>query len=410
MMVVIATISCFQLAMAQSTLRNCSYPAVYGFGDSLSDTGNSIAAFPDKFVNAARDPNGAVYPTHAADRFSDGKQLFDYLAFGVRSRPIYPVLRGTAADFTVGTNFAAAGASARKVKVWVDDHKFNVPFSLDTERQWYERYKVRLWFYESPVFNNGRLVLSLPKLATVNESLFMVWAGHHDYFFSLYDKTLSPSRTRKIVPDVVAAIEDHLDKLLTPVTFTPPGFDTFFMPTATQIFVVNLPPLGCNPAMLTMYGSANEDYDDYGCLIKLNKISSAHNKLLKQKVDGLRIKYPKSSLVFADAEGVYLDILKDPMAYNISSPLKACCGYGGLYNFNTKVTCGHAGTVNGKFVNLTMSTPAKPCENPGAHISWDGVHTSDAFNKAAVTAFLTGKHIDLSNYVANPCNPDFSNF
>lgn len=77
-------------------------------------------------------------------------------AFGVRRRPIYPVLRGTAGDFTYGTNFAAYGAPARTVKVWVkESDKFSSPFSLDVQQEWYERYKVRVWFYESPTFNGA---------------------------------------------------------------------------------------------------------------------------------------------------------------------------------------------------------------------------------------------------------------
>jgi hypothetical protein len=62
-----------------ATLPNCSYPAVYAFGDSLTDTGNSIAAFPEKFANAEQDPNGILFPTHAADRFTDGKLFVDFL-------------------------------------------------------------------------------------------------------------------------------------------------------------------------------------------------------------------------------------------------------------------------------------------------------------------------------------------
>lgn len=41
--------------------------------------------------------------------------------------------------------------------MWVkDSDKFNSPFSLDVQQEWYERYKVRVWFYESTRFNpNG---------------------------------------------------------------------------------------------------------------------------------------------------------------------------------------------------------------------------------------------------------------
>lgn len=70
----------FQVMVVEgSTLPNCSYPAVYAFGDSLSDTGNSIAAFPEQFANAELNPNGLQFPMHAADRYTDGKLLLDFL-------------------------------------------------------------------------------------------------------------------------------------------------------------------------------------------------------------------------------------------------------------------------------------------------------------------------------------------
>jgi alpha-L-fucosidase len=55
------------------------------------------------------------------------------------------------------------------------------------------------------------LVQSLPLLSTWNESLFTVWSGYQDYFFSLYDKKLTIKQTEKIVPDVVAAIETLIE-------------------------------------------------------------------------------------------------------------------------------------------------------------------------------------------------------
>lgn len=77
-LVTLCVTSCFQFT-SSAQLPNCSYPAVFAFGDSLSDTGNSIAAFPEKFANAEQDPNGVLFPMHAADRFTDGKLLLDFL-------------------------------------------------------------------------------------------------------------------------------------------------------------------------------------------------------------------------------------------------------------------------------------------------------------------------------------------
>lgn len=87
----------------------------------------------------------------------------------------------------------------------------------------------------------------------------------------------------------------------------------------------------------------------------------------------------------------------------ITNPLSACCGYGGKYNFNKKVTCGHAGTVDGVSLNLTI-----PCAEPTTYASWDGIHTSERFNRAVATAFLTGNHITPKGGFR--CIPDFSNW
>ncbi len=88
---------------------------------------------------------------------------------------------------------------------------------------------------------------------------------------------------------------------------------------------------------------------------------------------------------------------------DVTAPLKACCGVGGAYNFDTKLTCGHAGAYKNTFVNLTVRPP---CPNPAGHLSWDGIHTSDTFNKAVATAFLTGKHVTPKGGLN--CTPDFT--
>lgn len=67
------------LVKESRSLKTCEYPAVYGFGDSLVDVGNSIAALPHQFAGAEVDPNGAYWPLRAADRLSDGKLFVDFV-------------------------------------------------------------------------------------------------------------------------------------------------------------------------------------------------------------------------------------------------------------------------------------------------------------------------------------------
>lgn len=72
-----------QLPSSVVALKNCSRPAIYAFGDSLTDVGNSIAAFPDQFYEEELDMKleayGVEFPKHGADRWSDGKLLVDFL-------------------------------------------------------------------------------------------------------------------------------------------------------------------------------------------------------------------------------------------------------------------------------------------------------------------------------------------
>ena len=102
---------------------------------------------------------------------------------------------------------------------------------------------------------------------------------------------------------------------------------TFSDPSAWQgvlafggndIFVVNLPPFGCFPAMLTLFQSPTASYDGYGCLKDINKISASHNQILGEKMIALRTKYPTANLYYGDIHGVYTDILKNPTAYSMA--------------------------------------------------------------------------------------------
>ena len=99
----------------------------------------------------------------------------NFAAFGIRRRPNYAILRGTASDFTYGSNFATAGASARNSSTWVKNAGFNTPFSLEVQLQWLVRYKVRLGYYynQNPVSKYNHFLLHThPFLVDTSEASF----------------------------------------------------------------------------------------------------------------------------------------------------------------------------------------------------------------------------------------------
>lgn len=75
-------------------------------------------------------------------------------------------------------------------------------------------------------------------------------------------------------------------------------------------------------------------------------------------------------------------------------PLKACCGYGGKYNYGDNFTCfgiQTKTTVNGKPVLL------KSCKKPRERISWDGIHYSEAADKIVFDRISSGAFSDPPN-------------
>ncbi|XP_057797661.1 GDSL esterase/lipase At1g29670-like isoform X2 [Salvia miltiorrhiza] len=84
-------------------------PCVFFFGDSLFDNGNNN--FLLTFANVNYPPYGIDYPAGPTGRFSNGKNLPDFLAeFLGFDNPIPPFATATGANILNGVNYASGGA------------------------------------------------------------------------------------------------------------------------------------------------------------------------------------------------------------------------------------------------------------------------------------------------------------
>jgi hypothetical protein len=62
-----------------------------------------------------------------------------------------------------------------------------------------------------------------------------------------------------------------------------------------------------------------------------------------------------------------------------STAFQACCGSGGgKYNYQNSARCGMSG--------------ASACSNPAAHLSWDGIHLTEAAYKQITDGWLSGAY------------------
>ncbi|KAH1063230.1 hypothetical protein J1N35_028217 [Gossypium stocksii] len=96
--------------------------------------------------------------------------------------------------------------------------------------------------------------------------------------------------------------------------------------------------------------------------------SQHHNEFLRSELEKLRNHHPDINIVYADYYNTVMRFYHSPKQFGFKETLKACCGIGGLYNYNTSRSCGYP--------------PLKSsCTDPSSYISWDGIHYTEAANK-----------------------------
>ncbi|KAK8643939.1 hypothetical protein V6N13_013216 [Hibiscus sabdariffa] len=159
-------------------------------------------------------------------------------------------------------------------------------------------------------------------------------------------------------------------------------------------------PIRCTPAYLTSFqGSDKDKYDrSTGCLTWLNQFSEHHNELLRKEVEKIRNLRPGINIIYVDNYNTAMRFYRSPEQFGRFSPslkqqilvclhlvspmvsgsretIRACCGGGGVYNYNSSRICGNP--------------PVKQCcSDPSSFVSWDGVHYTEATNKwIAMTVF-----------------------
>lgn len=72
--VISTTIIAIAMVPTVTCAKQCSFPAIFNFGDSNSDTGAISAAF-----GQAPPPNGITFFHTPAGRFSDGRLIIDFI-------------------------------------------------------------------------------------------------------------------------------------------------------------------------------------------------------------------------------------------------------------------------------------------------------------------------------------------
>ncbi|KAM0938492.1 putative sinapine esterase [Dioscorea sansibarensis] len=346
----------FTLILLLPSHRQACFTSIFSFGDSLADTGN-LLFFLNNTHRVSQLPYGQTFFHHPTGRFSDGRLVIDFIAEAIGLPLVPPYLSGDSLNFEKGVNFAVAGATAlnddffKSKGIYIKHNNF----SLDVQVELFKRL--------------------LPSIcSTISEceeklsgALFLMGEiGGNDYNDPFFQgRSLEEITT--FVPLVINAISRAISEVIEV------GARTLLVPG-------NL-PIGCNSAYLTYFhvSNNNESHDQVtGCINWLNEFSQYHNQLLIDELQLLRKLHPHVTIIYADYFEALMTIFQSPEEYGFRGfPLRACCGGGGLYNYNSSCGCGEMGST--------------VCEKPSNYVIWDGLHLTEAAYKHIATGLVQGK-------------------
>ncbi|EEF34923.1 GDSL esterase/lipase At5g22810 isoform X2 [Ricinus communis] len=317
-------------------------PAMFIFGDSVVDAGNNNHLYT--IVKANFPPYGRDFANHkSTGRFCNGKLASDFTAENIGFTSYPPAYLSKEAEGTnllIGANFAS-GASG----FYDSTAKLYHAISLTQQLEYYKEYQRKI------VGIAGKSNAS----SIISGAIYLISAGASDFVQNYY---INPFLHKEYTPDQFSDIlmqsYSHFIKNL-------------YNLGARKIGVTTLPPLGCLPAAITIFGSDSND-----CVANLNQDSVSFNNKLNATSQSLRNKLSGLKLVVFDIYQPLYDIVTKPSDNGFVEARRACCGTGLL---ESSILC------NSKSIGT--------CKNASEYVFWDGFHPSEAANKILADDLLT---------------------
>ncbi|KAL4571175.1 hypothetical protein LXL04_017926 [Taraxacum kok-saghyz] len=332
--------------LPHSTESLCSSrPLIFNFGDSNSDTGGLVAGLGYSIGS----PYGRTFFRRSTGRLSDGRLLIDFLCQSVKASFLSAYMESLGTTFSTGANFAVVGSATLP--------KF-VPFALNVQIQQFIHFKSR-----------SNELLSSGSQAMINNdgfqnALYMIDIGQND-IADAFAKKYSYAQVVKRIPLVLQEIKNAIKSL--------------HDHGGRKFWVHNTGPLGCLPQKLWLEKPSSKQLDPNGCISTYNSAANLFNEGLRHLCAQLRSELKDATVIYVDIYSIKYDLIANAKKYGFSSPLMACCGFGGPpYNYNINVTCGHGG--------------AQACNEGSKFVSWDGIHLTEAANSILASKVLSQQY------------------
>ncbi|PIN04250.1 Triacylglycerol lipase [Handroanthus impetiginosus] len=321
-------------------------PALCIFGDSVVDVGNNNNL--QTLIKANFPPYGRDFVTHRpTGRFCNGKLATDFAAeyLGFNSYPpAYLSQDARGENILNGVNFASAasGYYDRTAEI----------YRAITLRQQLAYYKD----WQSKVVNLvGRAIAN----DIFSGGIHLISAGSSDFILNYYVDSIlrvySPDQFSDILMRSYSSLVQSLYNL-----------------GARRIGVTTLPPTGCLPAAITLFGLGSNK-----CVARMNQDAVSFNNKLNTTSQNLKTNLPGLKLVVFDIYQPLQDLIANPGDSGFFESRRGCCGTGII---ETSFLC-NVGSVG-------------TCSNATGYVFWDAFHPSEAANEKLAQSLL-GQGFDL---------------
>ncbi|ESW04359.1 hypothetical protein PHAVU_011G088700 [Phaseolus vulgaris] len=309
-------------------------PALFIFGDSVVDVGNNNHQIT--VIKANFPPYGRDYENHdPTGRFCNGKLATDFTAevLGFTSSPpAYLNLNTKGNNLLNGANFASASSG-----YYEPTAKLYNTIPLSQQLEYYKECQNKL--VEAAGKSNASSIIS--------DAIYLVSAGTSDFVQNYYiNPLLNKFYTIDQFSDtILQSYSDFIQRL--------------HSLGARRIGVTSLPPIGCLPGAITLFGFQSNE-----CVASLNSDAINFNEKLNTTSRNLKNMLPGLNLVIFDIYQPLYNLVTKPSENGFFEARKACCGTGLI---ETSILCNRN----------SIGT----CANASEYVFWDSFHPSEAANK-----------------------------
>ncbi|XP_057811060.1 GDSL esterase/lipase At3g26430-like isoform X2 [Salvia miltiorrhiza] len=351
--------------------NKCNFPAIFNFGDSNSDTGGFSAAF-----SPVPPPYGETFFHAPAGRNSDGRLIIDFIAESLGLPYLSAFLDSVGSNFSHGANFATSASTIRPQNLSLSKGGYS-PISLDVQQVEYSGFVAR----SQAVRAKGLSLDSLPEKDYFSRALYTFDIGQNDITAGL-DTNLTLEEIKAQVPDMIGQFSSVIKEV--------------YSLGGRSFWIHNTAPLGCLTYVLDALAATTPEVDRYGCLIPYNEASQHFNAKLHEAVVQLREELPLAAITYVDIYSAKYALISQAKELGFEDPFRACCGYGGKYNYSRFARCGSK--------NGAGDVLAKSCKDPSAWISWDGIHFTEAANEWIFHRIADGSFSDPPVSIESACS------